>query len=139
MNNNEEQEFIEDRHYKLKPEKVYTVQRRDVEWNDTIIHNYSIGFGKTCRGKMEYYYKPIRFGVGRLIELKSGTKIIIHSFFEDCRRNSKDKNHDIFDIVITDFDVVEEPSDEVNDLIEYQSNIQDNNNAIDTYDDLITF
>lgn len=140
MNNNEGQEFVEDRHYRLKAGKVYTIKRVDVEWNDKIIHNYTIGFGKQNKGKTEYFYKHIRFGVGKEVELKNNTKILINSFFEDCRKNPKDKYNDIFDIVITDFEVVEEPSDENENLIEYQSNIQSNNNSnINDDNDLITF
>lgn len=140
MDNNQEQEFVEDRHYRLKAGKVYTIKRTDVEWQDKIIHNYSVGFGKNNKGKMEYYYKHIRFGVGKIVELKNNTKILINEFFEDCRRNPKDRYNDIFDIVITDFEVVEEPSDENENLIEYQSNIQNHNNVVNNDDDdLITF
>jgi hypothetical protein len=139
MNNNEEQEFIEDRHYKLKAGKVYTIKRIDVEWKDTIIHNYSIGFSKKIKGNIQFFYKHVRFGVGSIVELKNNTRILINEFFEDCRRNPRDKYNDIFDIVITDYEVVEEPSDEIDDLIEYQSNIQDSNNSIVEDDDLITF
>lgn len=140
MENNEEQSFIEDRHYKIKAGKVYTIKRIDVEWKDSIIHNYSIGFGKKIKGNTQYFYKHIRFGVGSVVELKNNTKILINEFFEDCRRNPRDKYNDIFDIVITDYEVVEEPSDENENLIEYQNNIQSNNNSIiEDDDDLITF
>lgn len=137
MENNEEQ-FVEDRHYKVKAGRVYTIKRIDVEWKDTVIHNYSIGFPKKIKGNTQYFYKTIRFGVGKVVELKNNTKILINSFFEDCRRNPRDKYVDIFDIVITDYEVVEEPSDENENLIEYQNNVQSNNNSI-VEDDLITF
>lgn len=139
MENNEEQQFVEDRHYKIKAGKVYTIKRIDVEWNDNIIHNYSIGFGKKIKGNVQYFYKHVRFGVGSIVELKNNTKILINEFFEDCRRNPKDKYNDIFDIVITDYEVVEEPSDENESIMEYQNNIQSNNNSIIEDDDLITF
>lgn len=139
MNNNEEQEFIEDRHYRIRAGKVYTIKRADVQWNDTVIHNYSIGLCKTIKGKNEYFYKHIKFGVGKPVELKNNTKILLHSFFEDFRRNPKDRYNDLFELVITDFEVVEEPSDENENLMEYQSTLQNNNNVVNDNNDLITF
>lgn len=136
MENNEEQ-VIENKEYKVRRGRVYTIKRLDYTWNDKKIYNYSIGFPKKVKGTTEYFYKHIRFGVGKPVELKNNTKILINAFFEDCRRNPRDKYSDIFDIVVTDFEVVEVPSDENENIIEYQSNVQDNNKQANNYDDFL--
>ena len=122
MENNEENKFVEDRHYKIRVGNEYCIRRRDVEYEGRTISNYYIPCIKTLGGVKYYFNKKVRFK--NEVSLKDKTKILIKNMFEDVFENKKDKSNPIWNLFILDFEIIEEP-DDVNDaILDYQNNVK---------------
>lgn len=125
MQNNEEvkeKTFEEDRHYRVRVGKEYYIRRRDVEYNDKIISNYFIACSKTINGAKFTFPKKVRFKSD--VVLKDNTKILIKDMFEDVMENKKDRANPFWHIFILDFEIVEEPDDMNEAILDYQNNVE---------------
>lgn len=134
MNN---EEFVEDRHYKVQCGQVYYIRRKDIEYNGSTFCNYYIPCLKTSGGTRLNFNKKVRFKKG--VELKDNTQILIINMFEDVMKNPKDAYNPIWHLMITDFEVVEEPDDTTDAIMDYQNNLELEKNIERENDDLITF
>ena len=121
--------FVEDSHYKVQCGKAYYIRKYVVELpNGVNIVNYYIPVLKKTNGKKENFNKMVRFKTG--VELKDNTKILINNMFEDVKLNKNDKYNPIWHLMITDFDIIEEPDDVNTAIRDYQSNLE--NERIDS-------
>lgn len=136
MENNQEETFVEDRHYKIQCGKVYYVRKSEYEYNGEIVANYKIPVLKKVNNRDMTFYKKVRFKNG--VDIKDNTQILILNMFEDVMQNKKDPYNPIWHIMITDFEVVEEPDDTTDAIMEYQNNIETKIEKKGN-DDLITF
>ena len=134
MENN--QEFVEDRHYKIQCGRVHYIRRKDYEYDGKTITNYFIPVLKKTNNATLNYNKKVRFKTG--VELKDNTQILILNMFEDVMKNNKDPYNPVWHLMITDFEVVEEPDDTTDAIMDYQNNIETNYEEKGN-DDLITF
>ena len=135
MENNEE--FVEDRHYKVRAGKVYTIKRKDAKYDGGTVANYSIAIPKKIGNADRYFYKKVRFK--KDVEVKDGTKILLNVFFEDVLENKRDPFNPIWHIFVQDFEVVEEPEDTNTAILEYQNNLTNEEVEMKQNSDLITF
>lgn len=124
MENNEEKQetFIEDRHYKIKCGNEYFVRKKSINRGDYVINNYYIPCIKKMNNRNLTYYKKVRFKSG--VELKDNTKILIKSMFEDVQDNPNDKFNPIWHLFVMDFDIVQEPDDVTGAILDYQGNLE---------------
>ena len=73
----------------------------------------------------DIFYVPVQFKKG--IELENQTDIIIHTAYENCRKNKKDDYNPIYYLVITDFEKVErEEQVQAQAIKDFQNNLYEN-------------
>lgn len=77
----------------------------------------------------DIFYVPIQFKKG--IVLDNETDIIIHSAYENMRKNPKDDYNPIYYLVITDFEIVERQEQlEKQAYADFQQNLYENENEV---------
>lgn len=122
MENNEETTFVEDRHYKIQCGRTYYVRKKTFTKDDgTTFSAYYIPVQKINGNTKFNFRKLVRFKKG--IEIKDNTKILINNMFEDVKSNPKDEYNPIWNLMITEFDIVEEPDDLNEAIKDYQNNL----------------
>ena len=73
----------------------------------------------------DIFYVPVQFKKG--IELENQTDIIIHTAYENCRKNKKDDYNPIYYLVITEFEKVEREEQVQSQAIkDFQNNLYEN-------------
>lgn len=78
----------------------------------------------------DVFYVPVQFKKG--IELDNQTDIIIHTAYENMRKNKKDEYNPIYYLVITDFEKVEsEEQIQAQAYKDFQDNLYANENEQD--------
>ncbi len=91
---------------------------------------------KYLEGKNREIRKEIKFKTGEIDKIKDGTKIRVKKMFEDVRLY---KNIPIWQLVILDYDIVEEPDYDTKEaLFNYQQSMQENKATMDL-NDIVNF
>lgn len=89
--------------YKIKPETKYKIFKREFQGSTY----YSISVPqKMADGTTKYFYKRVLFK--RDVSVPNAVFIVIHKAFENLRPNKKDDYNPISELLITEFDIVDE-------------------------------
>lgn len=104
--------------YKINIGDIILVRRREIK--GIIFYCCSVK-QRNYDGTSTYFYKRLKFKKG--VELQDNTKIKINSMFENLIKNPKDEFNPIMNLMILDFDIIEDKISDDEALENYQDEI----------------